>query len=337
MLRKPLLVLLLSAVLGVVNLLVEPASGSVALARVALARPDRLLEPVSAGEYVVVAYGDPIATRIAGYDANGHLRWQKQYPGVSFSGKLKACAGLVCAPAFRDGVYVFSVRDGSLKAHLLAGEPVPVARVACTPRRVCITAVRSHVPIVVAFDTTNFHQVWMREFPGCNIWDLGAGADAVRVVVAKGTLERPYDDRLVSLRAKDGCQLSVGAVPGAPPEHQWDSLPALVRARFSQLFVRREGIEMQYLPETPILRVNGLLAVGRLAAKPRLFVIRVDTGRIVWQRDAPGLFGIALAGDRLVALFAVPDVSDPHSVKRLDGFDFRTGRLLWTVRLGGAQ
>ena len=298
-------------------------------------RPDSIVGPVSAGNFVVVAYGDPAATRIAAYDANGRLRWQRQYPGVSYSSELQVCDGLVYAPASKDGVYVFRARDGKLMAHLLLGESLLEGSVVCTARRAYVAVGRSEASAVIAFETQDFRRVWKRAFPGRFVHGLQARQDAVEVSVASGYPESPRRMKLVSLRAQDGRELSSRAVMRQPLKPKWDSPSAGVRAQLNRLFVRRVGDETHYWVHTPLLRAKQLLAVGQpYTAEAKLYVIRADSGRMVWQREAPGLFGIALAGDTLAALFSVPEVSAPHSAKRLDGFDLRTGRLLWTVPLG---
>ena len=330
---------LLAVVLATISLLGGLGVSTPSIASMMRPRPEWLLEPVSVKDRVLVAYGNPTATRIAAYDANGRLRWQKQIPRGSFSGELQACEDLVCAPAFQDGVYVFGTRDGSLKAHLLPKMVDPIPLVACTRWRVYIRAFRGHIPAVVAFDTTSFRQAWMREFPEWNVWYLRARADAVVVTIAKGTMERPYGDQLVVLRAKEGRQLSVGAkAPGMLEQYQWERLSSPVRAQMTRLFVRRHGNETDYLPQTPIVRMGQLLAVGRgHETGAVLFCIRADSGRIVWQREAPGLVRIVRVRDRLVVLCAVPDAAYPDSAKRLDWLDFRTGQLLESVRLGGGS
>jgi len=327
----------LAVVLATISLLGGLVVSTPSIASMMPARPESLLEPVSVKDRVVVAYGNPIATRIAAYDANGRLRWHKQIPRGSFSGELQACEDLVYAPAFRDGVYVFGARDGRLKAHLLPKMVDPIPLVACTRGRVYVRGFRGRTPAVIAFDTTSFRQAWRREFPEWNIWHVRARGAAIAVVTAKGTLEAPRGDRLVLLRAKDGRQLSARANPGLPPEYGWDWLPPRARARLSSLFVTRKGNETLYLVHTPIVRLKQLVAVGRgHYADAMLFCIRADTGRVVWEREAPGLVSIVRVSDRLVALYAVPDMAYPDSAKRLDWLDFRTGRLLRSVKLGNA-
>jgi len=328
---------LLAVMLGTISLLGGAGVSTPSIASMMPARPESLLEPVSVKDRIVVAYGNPTATRIAAYDANGRLRWHKQIPRGSFSGELQACEDLVYAPAFRDGVYVFGARDGRLKAHLLPKMVDPIPLVACTRGRVYVRGFRGRTPSVIAFDTTSFRQAWRREFPEWNIWHVRAREDAAVVTIAKGTMERPYGDKVVLLRAKDGHQLSVRAASGKPAQYQWERLSSPVRAQMTRLFVRREGNETDYLPQTPIVRVGQLLAVGRgHYADAMLFCIRADTGRVVWERKAPGLVSIVRVSDRLVALYAVPDMAYPDSAKRLDWLDPRTGRLLRSVKLGNA-
>lgn len=316
----------ISAILALANCVVGGVS-----AAVGPARPDLLVGPLSVEECVVVAYGKRAATRIAAYDANGHLRWYRRYPGVSFAGEALACDGVVYAPAFRDGIYAFGARSGALRAHLLPADPTPIPLVACAPRRVFASVIRAGGSTVLAFDTRGFRQSWIRAFPGQNVSALRVRSDAVEVVVATGMLERPHDEQLITLLARDGREVSVVAAPEMPWEHQWDFLPLRARSALRRLFIRREGT--QYV-STTILRLKGLLAVGRVfGPRPGVFVIGADTGRMIWQRDAPGLFGIALVRDIVVALFAARDAGSLHSADRLDAFDLRTGRLLWTVRL----
>ena len=319
-----------------ISLVGGPSVSTPSIASTIPARPAWLLGPASTRGYVLVAYRGPTATRVAAYDAKARLRWRRDY-GMSFSGDLTAFDGLVYVPVFKDGMYVLSARDGSLKAHLLRGPGAPNPLVACTPGRVYVTSFRGLTPLVVAFDTTRFREIWKGEFPGRHIFDLQARGRAIDVLVAAGTDECPIRFELVTLDPKDGRRVSVRAASGKPVKYQWEGLPSAVRAQMTRLFVRREGNETHYLPLTPIVRLGQLLVVGRgHETDAMLFGIQADSGRIVWEHKAPGLFGMVLVDDRLVALSAAPDPGDPHSAKRLDWFDFRTGRLVGSVRLDGA-
>jgi len=329
------MLLVLVGVVGIVGPVYDTAAGSIE--PIELARRPSVVGPISARGLVVVAYGNPSAISIAAYDANAHLRWKRDLPGGSFSGELQACEDLVYAPAFQDGVYVFGARDGRLKAHLLPRLADPTPLVVCTPERVCMRAFHGRAATVVAFETKRFRKVWQVEFPDQRISELTTRGTAIAVAVAEGIPELPHGNKLVTLRANDGRRLSARANPELPLEYGWDWLPPRARAQLSRLFVRREANETHYLEHTPIVRLKQLVAVGRgHYADAMLFCIRADTGRIVWQRDAPGLVSIVRVSDRLVALYAVPDMAYPDSAKRLDWLDFRTGRLLRSVRLGNA-
>jgi outer membrane protein assembly factor BamB len=326
----------LAAMFATLSLLGGPGVSTLSIASTIPARPAWLLGPASTRGYVLVAYRGRAATRVAAYNAKARLRWRRDYR-VSFSGELTAFDGLVYVPVFKDGIYVLGARDGSLKAHLLRGPGAPNPLVACTPGRAYVTTVRGLTPLVVAFDTTSFRGIWKREFPGRHIFELRAHGRAVDVLVAAGTGECPIRFELVTLDPKDGRKVSVRAASGILAEYQWERLRAPARAQMTRLFVRREDNERHYLPLTPMVRLGQLLVVGRgHETDAMLFGIQADSGRIVWEHKAPGLFGMVLVDDRLVVLSAAPDPGDPHSIKRMDWFDFRTGRLLWSVRLGHA-
>jgi outer membrane protein assembly factor BamB len=288
--------------------------------------------PAVSNGAVFVAYDGEGASCVASYDGEtGRLRWQRRFSQAWFDWSLAVCGDMVCVPLVSEAVYVLDAQSGRLRGRLRVGGGSGWFQVSCGAGRIFVAFVALKAGMgdsLVAFDAQSLGRVWRVKFADSFIENARPKSDTIEVSLrVLGNAGRRVRYERVVLRARDG-RATEGPPTPAPayPEASLSAVPQRARKRITALLRGVGGLSprVQIASSARLVFLGNVGGMESSGAPMGLFAIRSNTGEIAWQRTVAG-FAYMAVGQR--ALFLT------HG-RNLTALDARTGRRLWTAKLG---